>query len=261
MLNSLLTTFVLLLVLIADHNVLPSSSGGNGRAICDFATNQFLIGCQDEMINSSNVGGSGFAYFDPCGQNGIYCDERSHVVGIHIYDTSISQMESIPQSIIDEYTELLWLRIDVPVRSIYSNDDPKRYIDRNNWIKNLCILDIDSGAKSFHECHSHDHLILPANAATAFATSSRHCSYSSLQSARCSSSLIEYYFKSKYVTSPTYNPQLLAQDTTSESRRLQVSQPPTESPTRAPTYSPSPDPTGNDILYGKLFIYMCKNNV
>lgn len=249
----------MLLVLIADYDVLPSSSGGNGRAICDFATNQFLIGCQGEMINSSNSGGvGGGASFDPCGQNGIYCDERSHVVGIHIYDTSISQMESIPQSIIDEYTELLWLRIDVPVRSIYNNDDPKQYIDRNNWIKNLCMLDIDSGAKSLHECHSHDHLILPTNAATAFVTSSRHCSYSSLQSARCSSSLIEHYFKSKYITSPTYNPQLLAQDTTTASRRhLNSHPPPTESPTRAP----SPDPSGNDILYGKLFIYMCKNSV
>ena len=250
-LRSLLTTFVLLLVLIAGHNVLPSSSGGNGRAICDFATNQFFIGCQDEIINSSNSGGGGGsgAYFDPCGQNGIYCDERSHVVGIHIYDTSISQMESIPQSIIDEYTELLWLRIDVPVRSIYNNDDPKQYINRNNWIKNLCILDIDSGAKSFHECHYHDHIMLPTNAATAFVTSSRHCSYSSLQSARCSSSLIEHYFKSKYITSPIYNPQLLAQDTTTASRlHLDSLQPPTASPTRAPTYSPSPDPSGNGII-------------
>ncbi len=134
--SSLLSTLVLLLlVLIADRNIHGASPAGTGRhgidssikgtgggSICDFAASQFS-GCRDLMMNINTRSDlPPPTLFDPCGQIGIYCDDRSHVVGIHILESSsISSLESIPLSIKDEYPSLLWLRIDVPVKNIYSS--------------------------------------------------------------------------------------------------------------------------------------------
>jgi hypothetical protein len=235
-LHSLLAAFALLLVLIADHNAMPSS-GGNGSSLCDFATNQF-VGCQEELTHNSVVGSG--ASFDPCGQKGIYCDEKSHVVGIHINDASIAQLESIPQSVTDEYSDLLWLRIDVPLKSIY-NEGIEQSIDRDNWIKSLCILDIDSTASSVHECQPHSLVSLKEASAVRGV-----CSYNSMESSRCSASLIEDYFRSKYKTHVSNSPSTWSRHLGSE---------PTLESNVSPTGKDSPRLQLHNIRHLAIIIY------
>jgi hypothetical protein len=132
-------------------------------------------------------------------------------------------LESIPQSVTDEYSDLLWLRIDVPLKSIY-NEGSEPSIDRDNWITSLCILDIDSTASSVHECRPHSLVSLKG-----VSDVSGVCSYNSMESSRCSASLIEDYFKSKYDTHILNSP-------STWSRRLESD----------PTLEPNASPTGNN---------------